>query len=93
MALDVHLGTSGVIDTGGASKRNSLAILNIYFSAKNHSIKNLHFLSETRTSRIGTYNHLEAHNLDNFPDTRSSLLLRVKNVAGDERAWEEFMEL
>ena len=71
----------------------SLAILNAYFSAKKHSIKNLHFLSETRTSRIGTHNHLEAHNLDIFPDTRSSLLLRVKNVAGDERAWEEFMEL
>lgn len=31
--------------------------------------------------------------MDIFPDTRSSLLLRVKNVAGDERAWEEFMEL
>lgn len=50
-------------------------------------------MSETCTGWIGTNNHLETTNLDIFPDTRSSLLLRVKNVAGDERAWEEFMEL
>jgi RNA polymerase sigma-70 factor (ECF subfamily) len=31
--------------------------------------------------------------LDRFPDTRSSLLLRVKNNASDEQAWQEFAEL
>ncbi len=31
--------------------------------------------------------------MDRFPDTRSSLLLRVKNKASDEHAWQEFAEL
>lgn len=31
--------------------------------------------------------------MDRFPDTRSSLLLRVKNNASDEHAWQEFAEL
>ncbi len=31
--------------------------------------------------------------MDRFPDTRSSLLLRVKNKASDEQAWQEFAEL
>ncbi len=31
--------------------------------------------------------------MDRFPDTRSSLLLRVKNIACDHHAWQEFAEL
>ena len=31
--------------------------------------------------------------MDKFQDTRSSLLLRVKNKASDEHAWQQFAEL